>query len=61
MDRVQSAISDADGAMSTLAKDILSGKTEIKQEDIASSQRDAQFNALSDRIQRNIDILTKAK
>lgn len=61
MDRVQSAISDADGAMSSLAKDILSGKTELKKEDIAASQRDAQFNALSDRIQRNIDILTKAK
>lgn len=61
IDRVQSAISDADSAMSILAKDILSGKTEIKKEDIAESQRDAQFNALSDRIQRNIDILTKAK
>lgn len=61
IDRVQSAISDADGAMSTLAKGILSGKTEIKKEDIAASQRNAQFNALSDRIQRNIDILTKAK
>lgn len=47
--------------MSVLAKDILGGKTEIKKEDIAKSQRDAQFNALSDRIQRNIDILTKAK
>lgn len=61
MNRVQDAINEADAAMSSLAKDVLSGKTQIKKEDIAESQRDAQFNDLSDRIQRNIDILTKAK
>lgn len=58
---VQDAINEADNAMSQLAKDILSNKIDIKKEDIAKAQRDAQFNALSDRIQRNIDILNNAK
>lgn len=61
IDRVQEAISEADSSMSVLARDILSGKTQIRKEDIAASKRDAQFNALSDRVQRNINILTKAK
>ena len=61
MDRVHKAINDADAAMSVLAKDILSGKTSIRREDIANAQREVQFNALSDRIQRNIDILNAAR
>lgn len=61
IDSVQRAISDADSAMSSFARDILSGKANIRKEDIAESQRNVQFNALSDRIQRNIDILTKAR
>lgn len=60
-DRVQDAITEADGAMSNLAKSILKGKQALTKQDIIQSQRDVQFNALSDRIERNIEILKKSK
>lgn len=37
IDRVQDALNEADSAMSSLAKDVLSGKTQLRREDIAES------------------------
>lgn len=54
---VTSAMDEIDSSMSILAKEILDGTRKVTQEDIKESQRDAQFNALSDRIARNIEIL----
>lgn len=60
VDDVQVAIDNVDTLMSSLAEDILNGTRQITQEDIKASQREAQFNALSDRIDRNIEILRNA-
>ena len=60
VDDVQAAIDNVDTLMSSLAEDILNGTRQITQEDIKASQREAQFNALSDRIDRNIEILRNA-
>lgn len=60
VDDVQAAIDNVDTLMSSLAEDILNGTRKITQEDIKASQREAQFNALSDRIDRNIEILRNA-
>ena len=57
---VDRAISDVDNYMSNIAKDIINGSRQFTREDIRKSQRDVQFNALSDRVQRNIDILKEA-
>lgn len=57
---VQDAIIEVNSAIGTLAKDILNGTRQITEEDIANSKREAQFNALSDRIERNIEILKDA-
>lgn len=57
---VQDIIDQVDSLTSSLARDILNGTRQITQEDIKASQREAQFNALSDRINRNIKILTEA-
>lgn len=50
------AISEAENSMSTLANNIFSGAT-ISKQDIIKSQRDVQFNALSDRVERNTKLL----
>ena len=57
---VQDVIDHVDSLMSTLGRDILNGTRQITQEDIKASQREARFNALSDRINRNIEILREA-
>lgn len=57
---VQDVIDHVDNLMSSLSRDILNGTRRITQEDIKASQREAQFNALSDRIDRNIEILRNA-
>ena len=58
---VRQAIIDSDVAMGELARNMLSGLIEISKEDIASSQRNVQLNNLSDRIERNMDILKKVR
>lgn len=58
---IEDAIVNADLAMSQLAKKILNGTKVITAEDIAQSQRNLKFNALSDRITRNIEILKAAE
>lgn len=58
---VQQAIIDTDSSMSDLAKKILSGAVTISKEDVARAQRNARFNALSDRIERNMEILRKVR
>jgi hypothetical protein len=57
---VQDAIDQADAIMSSIAQDVLKGTRTITREDIKASQRNARFNALSDKIDRNIDILKEA-
>jgi hypothetical protein len=54
---VENIINEVDSAMSTLGKDILSGAKQLTREDIANAQREVRLNALSDRINRNIEIL----
>ena len=61
LDSVQDAVNKADASMSQLAKDLLSEKTTIKKSEVAGMRREGMFNALSDRIERNISILTEAK
>lgn len=60
LDDVHNAVRDADSSMQELAKNILSGTQQITEQDIKNSTRKATFNALSDRIDRNIEILKQA-
>ena len=46
--------------MNDLANNILKGTIKVSKEDIRNSNRDAQFNALSEKIDRNINILKRA-
>ena len=55
------AINEANGLMGQFAKDLLNKNLELTQKKINQSRRDAQFNALSDRIDANIEILKKVK
>lgn len=57
---VQDAIIDVNNSMGELAKNILNGTRQITQDDIANSRRNVQMNALSDRIERDIEILKNA-
>ena len=54
---IESIINEVDSAMSVLGKDILSGAKQPTQEDVERAQREVRLNALSDRIDRNIEIL----
>ena len=58
--KVEQAIVDANAAMGTLAKDILSGTIQPTEEQILASRRNAQFNALSESIERRTKILREA-
>lgn len=58
---IQNIIIDVDTSMDNLAKEILRGTKKITRSDVIKSQRDAQFNALSDRIDRGINILKSVK
>lgn len=58
---INEAIIDADNLFQNLAKDIIKGTLNLSQEDIRNSYRKVQFNALSGRVQKNIDLLKKAK
>lgn len=57
---VEKAIIEVDSAIDDLAKNILSSNIQFTKEEIMSIDRTDSFNDLSDRIQRNIDILKKA-
>lgn len=57
---VDKAIQDADNAMNSLAKKITTNTLQVTKEDIENINRDESFNALSNRIERNIDILKNA-
>lgn len=58
---IEETINDVDTLMSNLARDILNGTKKITRDDIKNAQRDKQFNALSDRIEKNIAALKAAK
>ena len=57
---VDRIIADADITMGNLAKNILYGNTVITAEDIEKSERNVRFNALSNRVERHVNILTNA-
>lgn len=57
---VDDAIAEADSAMSKIAKDILNGTRKLSKSDIENSYREQQFNALSERIEKNIEVLKEA-
>ena len=59
-DEVQKAVDEASLAMDNLAKQFLNEEKKITQQMIRDSEREAQFNDLSERIQRNIKILKEA-
>ena len=57
---VDRAIQDADNALNTLAKQVLTNSIQVTKEDIARINRSDAFNALSERVDRNIKILKEA-
>lgn len=59
-DDVTKAVNDTEFYMSRFARNIMNGSISVSKEDVVKSQRDKVFNALSDRIERNIEILKKA-
>lgn len=61
LDYLEKSINDVDSSMGKLAKDILNGTIQITETDIENSQRDLALNALSDRIDRNLEILKQAE
>lgn len=56
----EKAILEADSFTANLAKDILSGGRKLTEEEVVHANRDATFNALSSRIERDIKILNEA-
>lgn len=61
VDDITSIIDSADAFMSSYIKDIAKGTREVNKEEIEKTHRDVQLNALSDRIDRNIQILLHAQ
>lgn len=57
---IDKSIQDADNAMNSLAKKITTNTLEVTKEDIEKINRDETFNALSKRVERNINILKEA-
>ena len=57
---VDKAIQSADNAMNSLAKKVTNNTLEVTKEDIENINRDDSFNALSNRVERNINILKNA-
>lgn len=57
---VDRIVADVDITMGNLAKNILYGEINITPEDVEKSARDVRFNALSERVERHINILTNA-
>ena len=57
---VGDAISESESLMNNLAKQIFDKSLNLTKQDIINNQRDVQFNALSEKAQRNINNLKKA-
>lgn len=57
---IAKAVTDAENSMSELATSIFSNTTGLSKKDIINSERNVQFNALSDRIKRNTALLKEA-
>jgi len=57
---VGDAITSSEAIMDDLSKKILKGTLNLSKEDIRNSQRNVQFNALSEQVERNINILKGA-
>lgn len=60
LQELQDIIADAEAAMNDLAKGVLNGSKKITREDIVNNRREMQLNALSNTVDRNIDILKTA-
>ncbi len=58
---VENAIITADSSMSELSKKIMSSSIPITKEDLMNSQREVQLNALSNNLERDINILKDAQ
>ena len=58
--KISNAVVESNSLMSSLAKDILSEAKKITPEDIKNNKRTIELNALSDRVERNIEILKEA-
>ena len=56
----EKAILEADSFTANIAKDILSGGRKLTEDDIVRSNRQATFNALSSRVERDMKILNEA-
>lgn len=56
----QNAIDNVTSNLGRLAENILSSKKIITKKDVMNARRDAKFNALSERAQKQVDILKKA-
>ena len=57
-EQVSNILVEADQMMNKFAQDVLSGKVGVTEKEVRSIATDAEFNALSDRIERNIQILS---
>lgn len=60
LQELEQSISDVENAMDTLARAIASGSVQPTADDLRHARRQAQFNALSSKIERNISILRDA-
>lgn len=58
---VEQAVAEVNQMMSDIAKSVIDNSLPITREKILNSRRQVKLNALSNRVQRNIDILNKAK
>lgn len=59
-EKVSEALAEVNTGMSELANKIMKGTSNLTKKDIKEAQREVQFNALSDRIDRNISMLKDA-
>ena len=60
-EKIYRAIDEIDTLMNTFATEVLNGTRQLTKENVQNSYRLVQFNALSDKIDRSIDILKEIK
>lgn len=58
---IDNAIREAEATMSSIAKEILSGGVQFTQEDVSNIDREDEFNALSNRLERSLEVLKEAQ
>lgn len=60
-DNVSKVVRDAESSINSIAKGLLNGSIAVTKADIDRIDRDVQFNDLSNRVNRNIELLKEAK